>query len=292
MERRRIRANDLTFDCIVHGDGDRVALLLHGFPDDPGSMEPLMGALAGAGFTAAAPWMRGYGETDRAPDGNYSIERLARDAVGLARVFEGREHVLIGHDWGALAAYAAANLAHQPFSRIVTLAIPPPRVLLRNLPRVPRQLRRSWYIFFFQLPVLPERVVRRNGFAFVDRLWRDWSPGWTWPPERLAEVKRTLGTPGTLPAALAYYRALIRSAPTRREAFRESLRLCMAPIRVPTLILAGAMDGCMGLELFNGADSAFESPWEQEVFPDAGHFMHLERPDEVNGRILAFLGGR
>jgi pimeloyl-ACP methyl ester carboxylesterase len=289
MEERRIRANGLTFRCFLQGRGRRTALLLHGFPDDAGSMEPLMNRLVGAGFTSVAPFLRGYGETGSAPDGKYDPVRLSRDAIGLAREIGGEEMVLVGHDWGALAGYAAANLAPKQFSRIVAMALPPPRVLLRNLLRHPRQLRRSWYISFFQLPWIPERLLARDDFAFLERLWRDWSPGWNLPAGRIASVKRTFRAPSTVGAALAYYRALMRGAISNREDYRTSLRICLAPIETPTLVLAGRNDGCMGLEVFEGLDRAFRGPFAFEVVEDAGHFMHLEQPERVGRLILEFL---
>ncbi len=290
MEKRRIRANGLTFSCLLQGRGRRTALLLHGFPDDPGSMEPLMIGLASAGFTAVAPFMRGYGESDSAPDGKYDPLRLSRDAIGLAREIGGEETVLVGHDWGALAGYAAANLAPKQFSRIVVMALPPPRVLLRNLLKCPRQLRRSWYVWFFQLPWIPERLLARDDFAFLERLWGDWSPGWDLPSERIASVKRTFRAPATVGAALAYYRALMRGAILNRDDYRTSLNICLAPIETPMLVLAGKNDGCIGLELFEGLDRAFRGPFEFEVIEDAGHFMHLEQPERVERLILEFLG--
>jgi pimeloyl-ACP methyl ester carboxylesterase len=253
-------------------------------------MEPLMNRLADAGFTAVAPFMRGYGETDSAPDGKYDPVRLSRDAIELARAIGGEETVLVGHDWGALAGYAAANLAPKQFSRIVVMAIPPPRVLLRNLTKHPRQLRRSWYMFFFQLPWIPERLLARDDFAFLERLWRDWSPGWELPAERIASVKRTFRAPSTVVAALAYYRALMRGAILNREDYRTNVRLCLAPIETPMLVLAGQNDGCMGLEVFEGLERAFRGPFQFEVIEDAGHFMHLEQPERVEEMILAFLG--
>jgi len=289
MEERRIRANGLTFRCLVQGQGPRTALLLHGFPDDAGSMRPLMTRLADAGFTAVAPYMRGYAGTDRAPDGRYSIARLAGDASDLARVIGGQDPVLIGHDWGAVAAYAAGNAAPERFSRIVAMAVPPARVLLHNLRKHPRQFRRSWYMFFFQLPRIPERALVKDDFAFIERLWRDWSPGWDFPPERIAEVKRSFRTPGTVRAALAYYRALLRDGARDVSGYRTSLRLSLQMIETPTLVLAGKEDGCMGIEVFEGLGRAFRGPFRFEAIPDAGHFMHLERPEPVEGHIVEFL---
>jgi pimeloyl-ACP methyl ester carboxylesterase len=272
------------------GEGDRKALLLHGFPDDAGSMVPLMEALANKGFTAVAPYMRGYGRTGQDPDGNYMISRLAADAVGLAEAMGGEKTLLIGHDWGAVAAYAAANLKPEQFSRIVTMAVPPLRVFLANLLRHPRQVRRSWYMLFFQLPFLPERKVPEDEFAFLDRLWRDWSPGWEYSRERIDSVKNSLRGEGNVRAALAYYRGLLRSAPLRFRDYLESRRLSFSLIRVPALVLAGEQDGCIGTEIFEGLERAFSGPYRYEKISGAGHFMHLEQPEATQEIIQNFLG--
>ena len=279
--RRAVLANGLRFSTLQAGAGDRLALLLHGFPDDAGSMLPLMERLAADGFRAVAPYMRGYGLSDRARDGDYQIARLADDAVGLVRALGHERALLIGHDWGAMAAYAAAARAPERFTHLVALSVPPARTLLRNLPRFPAQLRRSWYIGAFQAPFLAERLLRRADFALIDRLWRDWSPGWSPPPGRLAEVKATFRYPGTVQAALAYYRGLALNGAVRSRAYLESWRSSTQPIRVPGCVLVGARDGCLAPEVFLGAEQAFAAPCRLEVVEGAGHFLPLEAPDRI-----------
>ena len=176
---RRVEANGVTFECLVAGDGDRLALCLHGFPDDAGSMRPLLSRLAEAGLTAVAPYMRGYAPTDRAPDDDYSASALGADAVALAAAlaeeFDTIDAVLVGHDWGAVAAYAADWTDPEAFTRLVTIAVPPGFDAL--LLQYPRQILRSWYMWFFQLPDVPERAIRWREFALLELLWGTWSPG-------------------------------------------------------------------------------------------------------------------
>lgn len=291
MKKRVLQGNGLSIGAFELGEGERVAILLHGFPDDPSGFFPLMERLAAAGYHCFAPYMRGYGETDKGPDHNYYISELAKDAVGLANyVLPGKPLTLIGHDWGAIATMAAANLAPERFSCAVAMAVPPPLVLRANLARHPEQLRKSWYMLFFQLSFLSDWYFMRQNFAFIEKLWRDWSPGWRYAPEHLAAVKGTFRVPGTPSAALAYYRALLR--PPRREhvaSFKETLRLLSQPISTPFLLLAGEHDGCIGLNMYDGWQAAFKGRCRLDVIKNAGHFMQAEQPDQVASCILKFV---
>jgi len=294
MDCERVTVDGLTFECRRRGDGDRLALCLHGFPDDAGTMDPLLDRLADAGFTAVAPYMRGYGPTDPAPDGDYTSIAMAKDATGLAEELTDGEAVLIGHDWGAAGAYAAAAIAPEQFSHLVTLAVPPRFVEL--LPDHSRQWLRSWYIIFFQLPWLPERVLRARDFALVESLWRTWSPTWDVPEERLAAVKETFREQGTVEAALTYYRQFGRQAAEKllddaiaRRFPGEEGDGDGGGIEVPALVVAGRQDGCIGHELFDDAEAAFAGRCRCVKLTDAGHFMHHERPDVVADEILSFV---
>lgn len=289
MDRRVALANGISFTCLVQGSGPRLALLLHGFPDDPGAWRPLMARLADAGYTAVAPFMRGYGPTGPAPSGRYRITDLGADAVALVAALGFERAALIGHDWGASAAYGAAALAPERFTHLITLSVPPSRVFVSNLRRFPRQLRRSWYMLFFQLPGAME-WVRRRELAFVDGLWRAWSPGWRWPPERLAEAKAALAPPGRLEAALTYYRELIRRPLADPREARGTVEVAFRELAVPGLMLVGGEDGCIAPEMFTGAEAAFSAPARVEIIPGAGHFLPAEAPDEVWARVSAFLG--
>lgn len=278
---RTIRANGLTFTAHVRGDGPRLALLLHGFPDDAGSMLPLADRLAAQGYTAVAPFMRGYAPTERPADGRYGAATLGQDALELITALGHRRATVVGHDWGAVAGYAAATLDPERVERLVALSVPPPRVFLRNLARHPGQLGRSSYMAFFQLPWVAERALRSNGMALIDRLWTRWASSFTPPPGRLEEVKRTLSTPGTLSAALGYYRAL--RAPSRAER-----RLLRRRVGAPTLVVTGDADGCIAPAAFDGLDDGFVAPRRFVVLSGVGHFVPLEATGEVARLILEF----
>jgi pimeloyl-ACP methyl ester carboxylesterase len=144
-------------------------------------------------------------------------------------------------------------------------------------------------MLFFQLRGIADLAVQARDWAFIERLWRDWSPGWELPAEELADVKRTLAQPGAKRAALAYYRTLLDQ---RSEAARETTRLLSEKIPVPTLALTGALDGCMDTRLHDLAMDKADFPAGLEVvrIEDAGHFLHQEKPEEVNRLLLDWLG--
>src|SRR5215468_4048460 len=173
-----VRANGLEFGLLETGSGP-LALCLHGFPDSAHTWRHLLPALAGAGFRAVAPFMRGYAPTAIPADGAYQVGALAADAVALHEALDGdADAVLIGHDWGAEAAYGAAAHAPGLWRRLVTLSVPPAAldpVLFSDY----EQLKRFFYLFMFRdSSGLADAVVASDGMSFLDKLWRDWSPGY------------------------------------------------------------------------------------------------------------------
>ncbi|MXR50796.1 alpha/beta fold hydrolase [Halovenus sp. WSH3] len=287
-----VRANGIEFGYHRRGDGDRLALCLHGFPDDARSLAPITERLAAEGFTTVSPYLRGYGPTDPAPDGDYSAGALGRDALALAEAMLEREGcseaVLIGHDWGAVAGYAAARQDPERFSHLVTMAVPPG--FSAELLRSPRQLLRSWYVWLFQFPGVAERVLAAEEFALIEQLWRLWSPGWQYDEDHLAGVIETFQTDGTPEAALQYYRQFVN--PTVKDLARNGppSRDSLPSIDVPGLVIAGERDGCVGAELFEDADTLFTADCRVLKIREAGHFMHRERPAVVGEEIISFLG--
>jgi pimeloyl-ACP methyl ester carboxylesterase len=291
MQPARIVANGIDFAYLEDGPADGpLALCLHGFPDHAPTFEPLLADLAAAGFHAVAPWMRGYAPTSLAPNGKYQGASLALDAIALADEFAGHDRaVIIGHDWGALAAYMAAAYVPERFERVVTMAVPHPVPLMARFFSTPAQLKRSWYIFLFQSP-LADMIVPADDFALVDMLWRDWSPGYEPAPDFMRALKDTLGAPGSAGAAIAYYRAMLGTIPPD-PALDDVQAKGLEAIDVPTLYLHGSDDGCMSVDLVvrDELEPFFPAGLDVELVPRAGHFVHLERPDVVNPKIVDFV---
>jgi len=287
MQAGTVEARGLTFHTLEEGEGPLV-LCLHGFPDHARSFRHQLPALAAAGYRAVAPAMRGYAPTGPAPDGRYQTAALAEDAVALIEALGYDEAIVFGHDWGALAAYGAALAAPQRVRKLVTAAVPYGTQVSTAFMTSYEQQKRSWYMFFFQTP-FADVALTHDDFAFLERLWRDWSPGWRFPAEEMAALKETFRQPGVAAAALEYYRAMLD--PVRQDPALAALqsRMMIEPIEVPALVLHGADDGCMGAELVVGMEAFFPRGLRVEVVPGTGHFLHQEDPARVNALVLDFL---
>ena len=230
METLLIDGRTVAFHRRGDRDSNRTALCLHGFPDEAGSLLPVSERLAAAGWHVLVPQMPGYAGS--APLPSPGPHRVAAHFEGFLRALGvSRVHVL-GHDWGAVAGYALANLASERVVALAALSVPPPGVFARNLLRHPGQLLRSRYMAQFQVPRLSERFVRRDEHAFIETLWRRWSPGFEPPPERLAAVRAALSGPGELTAALDYYRSL-----RDPRAWLEAREVVFRRLVVPPLVL-------------------------------------------------------
>lgn len=282
---KRIRANGIEFAYVEAGTGPLV-LLLHGFPDNAGSWSHQLPALAAAGFRAVAPNLRGYPPSEIPVDGYYDRATLASDIAGLIGQLAGGQRVhLIGQDWGAVISYAVLAGFPELIERAVVMAVPHPAAVMKSV-LDPRHVHHSFHWWYFQLPGLPEQALAANNFAFIDYLWRYWSAPSHEDAAHIADIKRMLAEPGALTATLGYYRAMFDpgKADPRLENLRQSMN---RPISVPTLALCGGVDPRD--ELMRDQAQYFTGEYRYEVVPGAGHFLHRERPAEVNRLILEWL---
>ncbi len=284
IEQRQVEANSINFTFLECGEGP-LALCLHGFPDSAHTWRHLLPALADAGLHAVAPFMRGYAPTSVAANGAYQTAALAQDANALHKVLGGDSHaVIIGHDWGAPAAYGAAISAPQNWRCVVGMSVPPWGAMGNAFVSNLTQLQRSWYMFFFQ-HALSDFLVAANDFAFIDMLWDQWSPGLEAIEER-ANVKACLADPANLQAALGYYRATLGAGYRDPDlADLQTLIQSESPTQ-PTLYLHGRNDGCIGIEV--AADAVTRTPLGGfvQIVESAGHFMQLDQPAAVNKLII------
>jgi len=286
VQQRTVDTPNGRFECLVVGERGPLALCVHGFPDTAHTWRFLLPELAERGFRAVAPFTRGYAPSFVAGDGVYQLGALVDDVNQLHEALAGDgDAVIVGHDWGASTAYGAA--AHEPdrWRRVVGLAVPPGNALAQAVLTDLDQLQRSWYMFLFQ-HALADLIVPADDFAFVTRLWAQWSPGYDAGID-IDHVRHALGEPANLVAALGYYRAMLGTGP-RDDRFGAAQRAAGLVPPQPTLYLHGRTDGCVGIDVAEAAAGTLPVHVVTELVDAAGHFLHLERPDVVTPMIVEF----
>ena len=285
----RVTANGLDFAYLETGSGP-LALCLHGFPDSPYTYRHLMSALAEAGYRAVAPFMRGYAPTAIPADGSYTTMDLVNDANGLHQELGGDgDAVLIANDWGVAAGWGAPVHAPERWRKLIIANIPPLPVY-GQVAFTMEQIKRSYYFWFFQMAI-SDAIVAADDLAFLDHLWSTWSPGYD-AGEDLARAKECLRDPANLAAAMGYYRACFDPARYGTEDWVAEQGAAWGAIpSQPTLYLHGSQDGCTEVDDAALAQVAAMLPKGSEAarVQGAGHFLLVEKPDEVNDRILRFL---
>ena len=260
-------------------DGPLV-VLLHGFPAFWYSWRHQLPVLAEAGFHVVAPDMRGYNTSDK-PSGwrAYEARLLAGDIDGLIRHFGAERAHVVGHDWGAAVAYSLAMFHPEKVDRLAILNVPHPARLLAAF-RTAKQLKKSWYMFFFQLPSVPEKLFARDGYSFAKRSLRADARG-AFSDEDLRLYVDAWSQPGALTGMINYYRAALRRSPSKTLAN-------MRPIDASTLVIWGERDSYLGSELAEP-----EAKWvpnvRMERLPDSAHWVQLDAPERVNELLVDFL---
>ena len=284
---RRVKANGLEFEVATCGDGPRFALCLHGFPECNYSWRHQMPVLARLGYTVWAPNLRGYGESSRPGRvRDYRIRHLVDDVAGLIDAAGAEETLLIAHDWGGAIAWVFALAEIRRLQGLVVLNIPHPRLFRRGL-RTWRQLKRSWYIFFFQLPWLPEALLGANGARRVSGMIRGSASRKDRFPGDVLEVYRSnADRPGAISAMLAYYRAYLRHGVDK-----DLARTIFQTLETPTLMIWGEEDTALGRELTIGTEELVND-LTLRYLPGVSHWVQQEDPETVNVMIEAWLEGR
>lgn len=288
-------ANGLNFHCLQVGKGEKPIIILHGFPDTPYSFLGLMKSLAGSGYSCFAPFMRGYAPSEvpleiiESNNRTVQIYDLARDISGIIQALGYEKTSLVGHDWGSIAAYSAANLNPKQIDRLVLLSVPPIPSFLKNTFLNPIQILRSWYMLFFQLGFnIPETIFKSHNFAMMNFLWERWSPLLK-EKFHIQKVKDSLANHTNLRTALSYYRGLFQPSLFELDTWLKSAQLVFTPISVPTLLLHGSEDGCIGEEIFMGSSQNINAYFQHIKIQGAGHFIPLEEPDRLYKEIYNFL---
>jgi pimeloyl-ACP methyl ester carboxylesterase len=298
--------NGLRLHYVEAGEPDGpLVLLLHGFPEFWYSWRSQLPALADAGFHAVAPDMRGY-NTSAKPSGvaSYRLKHLTGDVVELIGRFEAERAAVVGHDWGGVVAWELGHRRPEVLDRLAVLNAPHLDRFERAL-RSPGQLARSWYALAFQVPVLPELVLRQRGFGWLGTmLRRDPVTPAAFDEREIGRYEEALSRPGALRAALNYYRALFRTMVGERSGdvpgIGDALQAAGCPagwpsarnptIDVPTLLLWGERDRALGTELTEGLEE-WVPDLRIERLPEASHWVQNDAPERVNELLIGFLSG-
>jgi pimeloyl-ACP methyl ester carboxylesterase len=302
IEHRYVSIRGLTLHCAVAGDGPLV-VLLHGFPESWYSWRHQIPALA-TRFRVVAPDLRGYNESDK-PRGvrAYQLDELVADVEALIAAFGARDAAIVGHDWGGGLAWTFAMERPRLTRTLAVLNCPHPGIFAQALRGSPRQLLRSWYMFFFQIPWLPETLLGLGHAAAVGRAVRDSAmvPG-AITDEDLRVLRDAASRPGALRSAINYYRAVFRQQAradspawlrrlagwTDEPASRRTLA-DWPRIAAPTRLIWGEQDVALGKELTYGMEPLFTGPFDVHYIPESGHWVQQERPERVNQLLLDFL---
>ena len=283
---RMVHTNGVDLEvAVVNEGGPRgLALLVHGFPEHAFSWRHQIPALVEAGYEVWAPNTRGYGNSAKPDEVEaFGIDELLADLAGLIDA-AGRDQVtLIGHDWGAAQAWMFAIRQVRPLERLVIMNVPHPACMRREL-RSFKQLRKSWYIFFFQIPWLPEKLFTARRAKAIGDAFTNMAVDESRFPARVTDVFRdNARKPGAIRSMINYYRAAIRN---RRAAESEELPI----IETPTLMVWGLEDKALGRETTEGTGEHVRD-LTIRYLPGVSHWVQQEAPEVVNTILLAWLNG-
>lgn len=280
---RQIAANGLTFTIDEAGSGDDVALFLHGFPESRHSWRHQLPLLAAKGWRAVAPDMRGYGDSSR-PQGReaYRLEHLTADVGALFDALGAKRRLLIAHDWGALVAWVFALQKTRDLDGLIIMNVPHPAVYRRAMQQGFAQWKKSWYVFFFQLPWLPEQALTARGAEAVGKAFTGMAVDKTrFTPELLDHYRGNALKPGAMTAMINYYRANLSSL--------GQWDIKSSPvIEVPTLMVWGEEDAALGLELTEGYEPLVRD-FTLRRLPRVSHWVQQEAPEAVNAEVENWL---
>jgi pimeloyl-ACP methyl ester carboxylesterase len=277
LRERYADVGDARLHYVEAGAGPLI-VLLHGFPEFWFSWRLQIAPLAAAGFRVVAPDLRGYNLSSRPADVEaYSADRLAADVRGLIRELGAESALLVGHDWGGTVAWTTAMNHPEVVDRLAILNAAHPRRLQQGL-RNPNQVRKVWYFFFFQLPALPERIVRAGHWRFFRRYQRDARPPYT--PQDTERYVESWSQPGAAAAIINYYRAAVRQSKQAQAQLR--------PISAPTLVIWGQRDRYLGPNLAEPDHDDVPNLDRVERLPDASHWVHHDEHERVTQLLIDF----
>ena len=279
-----VTANGITFEVDTCGSGEKLALLLHGFPESKFSWRFQMPLLARLGYRVWAPNLRGYGKTSRPKAvSDYHIDHLVGDVAGLIDAAGAKETLLVAHDWGAIIAWHCAIRKVRPLSGLVIMNVPHPACFVRTLGTW-SQLRKSWYVLFFQLPWLPERMLAARGAEAIGRAFTEMAVDKSrFPAPVVDEYRRNAQEPGAISAMVNYYRAAMRTD-------RHVMNPTPGTVDARTLMIWGEADSALDKATTYGTE-AYVKDLTLRYLPGVSHWVQQEAPEKVNVLLEAWLKG-
>ena len=277
-----VQANGLTFEVDKCGQGEKLAICLHGFPENSYSWRYQLPLLAELGYEAWAPNLRGYGKSSRPPlVEDYAMDHLLADVAGLIDAAGKSEVVLIAHDWGAVIAWQFAMAKIRPLKKLIICNVPHPAAMQKAFGL--EQFKRSWYVFFFQIPGLAEKLLgRRQAQPIADMFQKTCTLKDMFPPQVVEVYRNNAAQPGALTAMINYYRALLRFPPKVKSGKNYPV------ITTPTLMIWGEEDVALTKETTYGTEN-YVSDFCIRYLPQISHWVQQEAPTATNAMIKAFL---
>jgi len=283
-----LETNGIRLHCVQAGPPDgALVILLHGFPEFWYGWRQQIEPLAQAGYWVLAPDQRGYNLSDKPHTVEaYRIGILAKDVIGLIQALDRERALLIGHDWGAAVAWHTAIHYPQSIAKLGILNVPHPAVMVRTLRSSLRQIVKSWYIFFFQVPRLPEWVLSRKTYAPMRRMLKASSRQGTFNAEALDHYMQAWRQPGALTAMINWYRAMFRSGIASEGRSVEGAH--GGRVKPSTLMIWGAKDIALHRSMAQPS-LEFCDHGRLVFFEQATHWVQHDEPQRVTRLLLDFL---
>ncbi len=283
-EHKFVQTNRIRLHCVVQGQG-KLVLMLHGFPEFWYSWRHQIPVMAKY-FKIIAPDMRGYNQSEK-PEGaeNYRMGLLVEDVAGLINSFGEDKAIIVGHDWGAIVSWAFAMAHPEATEKLIIMNAPHPAVWQEKAKYNTRQLRKSWYIFFFQTEEVPESYFSRDNYlALKLMLSKSTVREGVFSEEDLKKFVEAWSKPGALTSSINYYRANISP-----EIFMKEVSPRFPKITSPTLVIWGEKDLALELEMSKGAEKYIDAPYTIRYIAECGHWVQNEESELVNKYMLEFL---
>jgi pimeloyl-ACP methyl ester carboxylesterase len=283
LESRFFQINGIVLHAVLAGPAKGKPLVfLHGFPESWFAWRLQIDHFVSSGYRVIIPDQRGYNLSDKPPGiASYSIDLLARDIVGILDAVADSKAFLVGHDWGAAVTWYLAARYSEKVSRAAMLSVPHPRIFIKNLIINPAQLLRSWYIMFFQLPWLPESILRRRDWALLVRVLRNTSAPGVFSDPDLEQYKESWAKKGALTAMLNWYRAALLR-PSKFAFDSEASR-----VKLPALLILGKKDQFVG-EAMARESLRYCDDGHLEMIETATHWVQHEEPARLNHLLSQF----